>query len=183
MIAHTHKNVYIYIHIHTSFFCIFKNSDDGGVVYICWGVCWDPPTWSNWKHAEIHVLVKLYINLDLIASFWDDLESGHTKFEVTPPLPPGGVSPKNPGWIAPSYTPNHRKQTILLHGSSRGICQQFHMYFWWNLDRFRCFMSCGFVFLMLLGLLIFVANQPTPPQEEGFNGLIKGNQWYFGGFC
>ena len=44
-------------------------------------------------------------------------------------------------------------------------------------------MSCGFVFLMLLGLLIFVANQPTPPQKEGFNGLIKGNQWYFGGFC
>lgn len=34
-------------------------------------------------------------------------------------------------------------------------------------------MSCGFVFLMLLGLLIFVANQPPPPRKKGLMALLR----------
>lgn len=141
-----HIYIYIlYIHcIRICIFCIFKNR--WWWCCVCLGVLsWDPPTWSISKHAEIHVLVKLYINLDLIAFFamtWNQAtRSSRLRLRYRQV-----ETPKNPGWIAPSYRPNHRKQTVILHGSSPGICQQFHIDVWWNLDRFRCSMSCGFVF-------------------------------------
>lgn len=43
-------------------------------------------------------------------------------------------------------------------------------------------MSCGFVFLMLLGLLIFVANQPPPPRKKGLMALLRETNGILGGF-
>lgn len=79
---HTHTKMYIYIymytvHIHTSFFCIFKNSDDGGVVYI-FGV-----SVETHPHDPIESMLKFMFWLSCIST-WISLHlSGMTWNQAT----------------------------------------------------------------------------------------------------